>query len=880
MGFWHKKKETDLEEEVRSHLRLSAQERTERGQEAGAAAQAARREFGNVELVKETARDSWSGRWLMDFVEDLRYGVRMLRKNPGFTSIAILTLTLGIGANSALFSVVNAVLLNPLPYPHSEQLVMVHESKPNFETGSISFPNFLDWQKENRSFTAMGASRPFGFSLTGMGEAEQVNARFISSDFFAVLEVNPILGRTFTKGEDLVGGAPIAMISAGLWRRKFSASPEAIGKSLTLGGKSYMIVGIVPANFDLYLRAANQADVYVPMGQWANPILMRRDAGLGIHGTARLKPGVTIEQARADMARITDGLASAYPNEDKGIGASLIPLRKSVLGDVQPILLMLLAAVGFVLLIACVNVANLLLARSTARTREFAIRAALGAGRQRIVRQLLTESVLLSLGGGVLGLLLAQFGTRAALRILPVDLPRSSSIELDTKVLLFTLGVSLLAGILFGLVPAVKTSHLGLHTALKESGRNSSGSHNRAQGVLVVLEMAMALVLLVGAGLTIRSLTLLWNVDPGFRPDNVMTFNLAFPPTMNDKSPDAIRSILRDVDRQFASIPGVDGVSQTWGAIPIGSEDDQQFWLEDQPKPADPSGMGWTLDYIVEQDYLKLMGIPLRRGRFLTDQDNEQSTHVAVVDEVFAHKYFPNSDPIGKRVVMTTSGDKLEIVGVVGHVNQWGLGSDEAQPLRAQMYMHCLQMPDAFVSTTTSGTTIILHSQLPQAALLSALRSTNQRMSAEQVLFGEQSMNEIIALSLGSQRFVMMLLGAFAALALVLASVGIYGVISYLVGQRTREIGVRIALGAQQRDVLRLILGQGMKMTLLGVGMGLAASLALTRLMSAVLYGVSATDPLTFIAVGLLLSTVAFAACFVPARRAMRVDPMVALRYE
>ncbi|HMI51001.1 MAG TPA: ABC transporter permease, partial [Candidatus Saccharimonadales bacterium] len=573
MGFWHKKKETELDEEVRSHLRLSAQERSERGQEAGAAAQAARREFGNVELVKETARDSWRGRWLMDFLEDLRYGLRMLRKNPGFTSIAILTLTLGIGANSALFSVVNAVLLNPLPYPQSEQLVTVHESKPNFESGSISFPNFLDWQKENRSFTAMGASRPFGFSLTGMGEAEQVSARFITSDFFAVLEVNPILGRTFAKGEDLVGAAPITMISAGLWRRKFSASPEAIGKSLTLGGKSYTIVGIVPANFDLYLRAANQAEVYVPMGQWANPILMRRDAGLGIHGIARLKPGVTIEQARADMARITDSLANAYPKEDKGIGASLIPLRKSVLGDVQPILLMLLAAVGFVLLIACVNVANLLLARSTARTREFAIRAALGAGRQRIVRQLLTESVLLSLCGGVLGLLLAQFGTRAALGILPVDLPRSSSIQLDTTVLLFTLGLSLLAGILFGLVPAVKTSHLGLHTALKESSRTSSGSHKRAQGVLVVLEMAMALVLLVGAGLTIRSLTLLWKIDPGFRPDNVMTFNLAFPHTMNDKSPEAIRSIIRDVDRHFASIPGVDGVSQTWGAIPIGSED-------------------------------------------------------------------------------------------------------------------------------------------------------------------------------------------------------------------------------------------------------------------------------------------------------------------
>ena len=880
MTFWRKKKESELDEEVRSHLRLAAEDRTERGQESGAAAEEVRREFGNVELVKETARDSWSGRWVADLVEDIRFGVRVLRKNPGFTAIAILTLTLGIGANSALFSVVNAVLLNPLPYPHSEELVTVHESKPNFDSGSISFPNFLDWQKENRSFSAMGASRPFGFSLTGLGEAEQVNARFVTADFFRVLGVNPILGRNFTKGEDLVGGAPITMISAGLWRRKFSASPYAVGKPITLGGKSYTIVGIVPANFDLYLRSANQAEVFIPMGQWANPILMRRDAGLGIHGVARLKPGVTIEQARADMARLTDNLAIAYPKEDKGIGASLFPMRESLLGDIQPILLMLLAAVGFVLLIACVNVANLLLARSTARKREFAIRAALGAGRQRIVRQLLTESVLLSLCGGVLGLLFAQLGTRTAVSMLPVDLPRSSSIELDTKVFLFTLGLSLLAGVLFGLVPALKTSHLGLNTELKESSRNSSDPHNRAQGVLVVLEMAMALVLLVGAGLTIRSLTLLWKVDPGFRPDNVMTFNLAFPHTMNDKSPQAIRSIIREVDRQFASIPGVDGVSQTWGAIPIGSEDDQQFWFADQPKPADPNGMGWTLDYIVEQDYLKIMGIPLLRGRFFSDQDTEHTTHVAVVDEVFAHKYFPAGDPIGKRVALNTSGDILEIVGVVGHVNQWGLGSDEAQPLRAQMYMHCMQMPDDFVSTTTSGTTMILHSRLPRQALLSALHDVNQKMSKEQVLFGEQSMDEIIALSLGSQRFIMMLLGAFAALALVLASVGIYGVISYLVGQRTREIGVRMAMGAQKGDVLRLILGQGMKMTLLGVAIGLGVSVVLTRLMTALLYGIGATDPITFIGVGLLLTVVALTACYVPARRALRVDPMTALRYE
>lgn len=882
MGFWSKRKnkQEELNEETRAHLEMAKRERVERGETEVEADRATRREFGNVELIKETTRDAWGWRWLEDFVEDVRYGFRVLRKNRGFAIVAILTLTLGIGANTALFSVVNAVLLNPLPYPEPQQLVTLHESKPNFESGSISYPNFLDWEKDNRTFSSMGIARGYGFSLTGSGEAEQVSAQFISSGFFASLGIQPVLGRHFFTGEDKIGAAPIVMVSAGLWKRKFGGSPSVIGKSISLDGKDYTVVGIIPASFDLYLRSSHQTDVYVPIGQWNNPLLTRRGAGLGIHGVGRLKPGVTIEQARADMDRVSRNLSEAYPDENKDIRANLIPMRKSVVGDVQPILLVLLGAVGFVLLIACVNVANLLLARSTSRAREFAIRAALGAGRRRLIRQLLSESLLLAFAGGAFGLVLAHWATKAALGALPGELPRASEIHLDTHVLFFTLGISLLAGIFFGLIPALKTSHLSLHNTLQETGRSSSGGRHRAQGVFVVLEMAMALVLLIGAGLMIRSLAVLWSKDPGFRPENVITFNISLPSSVMKANPSALRAAVRQLDEKFSSTPGVEAVSQTWGAIPIGSEDDQQFWFEGQPKPANESGLSWALDYIVEPDYLKVMGIPLKQGRFFSPQDDEHSLKVAVVDEVFAHKYFGNESPIGKRIILNNSGDKLEIVGIVGHVNQWGLDADDTHPLRAQLYLSCMQMPDAFISTVANGTSYVLRANQTMPSVLASLRRANQQINGEQVLFGVQTMNEIISDSLATRRFAMMLLGVFAGLALLLAGIGIYGVISYLVGQRTQEIGVRMAMGAQKKDVLRLVLGEGMGLVLLGVAIGMIGAFALGRLLNKIIYGVSATDPITFIGVGVLLAGVALAACYIPARRAMSVDPMVALRYE
>src|SRR6266849_3037262 len=512
------RKQQELEQELQSHLRMAASDRTDRGESAERAQQAARREFGNVELVQQVTRDQWGWRWLDEFLQDLRYGARMLRKNPGFTVVAVLTLALGIGANSAIFSVVNGVLLNPLPYPHAEQLVTLHESKPNFEFGSISYPNFRDWQRDNHTFSSMAIARRFAFSLTGLGEAEQVHARFVSSDFFSTVGVNPVLGRDFAPGEDEIGAAPIALISAGFWNRKFGSSPDVLGKSLTLDGRNYTVVGVVPANFDLFLRRFQVAEIYVPIGQWNNPMLPKRGVGLGVHGIGRLKPGVSIEQARADMSEVSRNLAAAFPDDNKGVGASLIPLRQDMLGDVQPILLVLFAAVAFVLLIACVNVANLLLARSTGRSREFAIRTALGAGPGRILRQLLAESILLALAGGSLGLMLAAWGTQAALKHLPADLPRAAGIGLDARVLIFTADVSLLAGMLFGLAPALKTRAPELHKTLKEGGRGTSNTRHRTQSVFVVVEMAMTLVLLIGAGLMIRTMAHLWTVNSGFNP--------------------------------------------------------------------------------------------------------------------------------------------------------------------------------------------------------------------------------------------------------------------------------------------------------------------------------------------------------------------------
>ncbi|MGA8224043.1 MAG: ABC transporter permease [Candidatus Acidiferrales bacterium] len=881
--FSRSKWEQEASEELRDHI----ERQTAANIAAGMTAQEARRQavlqMGAMEGVKEDCREQRRGFWLETLWADARYGVRLMMRSPGFTIVAVLTLALGIGANTAIFSIVNAVLLSPLPFPHPEQLVTLHESKPNFQTGSISYPNFRDWQRNNTTFSSIAVSRALSFSLTGAGEAEQVFAEFISSDFFPLLGVNPVIGRQLAPGEDEVGAAPVVLINERLWKRKFGGSPGVLGKTIALDANGFTVVGVIPTSLDLTLRGFRQSDVYVPIGQNKNPLLLSRGSGLGIHGIGRLKPGVTIEQARADMANVTRALAEAYPDSDKGIGAALIPLRQDMVAGVRPFLLIMLAAVCFVLLIACVNVANLQLARSTARAREFAIRSTLGATQSRLIRQLLTESLLLSLVGGALGLALAAWGTRVALAKLPFTLPRAAGIGIDWRVLGFTIAVSLLSGIVFGLAPALKTRKPILHETLKESGRGTSGTLHRTQSIFVVVEMALALVLLAGAGLMLRTLAQLWGVDPGFNSKNVVTFNLSLPPSLMNASPEAVRAAYREIDRRFASVPGVQAISMIWGATPMAGDDETLFWIEGQPKPASQNEMNWTVNYIVEPDYLQVMQISLKRGRFFTPQDDEHAHRVVVIDEVLARKYFPGQDPVGKVIHVSgfgTDEDAAEIVGVVGHVIQWSLASDAQQTLQAQLYRPCAQMHDDFIILTSYGTNMIVRSAGNQTGLMDSIRNVNKQINGDQVIYGVQTMDEIISDTIQDQRFSMILLGAFAALALLLASVGIYGVVSYLVGQRTREIGIRVALGAQRRDVLHLVLAGGLRMTLLGVAIGTAAALALTRLMANLLFGVSATDPLTFAAVGLLLTLVALAACYIPARRATRVDPMTALRYE
>jgi predicted permease len=751
----------------------------------------------------------------------------------------------------------------------------MHESKPNFPTGSISFPNFKDWKKNNHTFSDMAISRPYAFSLTGMGEPERLQARFVSSDLFTVFGVSPVLGRNLASGEDETGAAPVAMISSSLWQRKFGGTLNTMGRVLKLDDRGYTVIGVVPPTFDLLTESFRTADVYVPIGQWNNNALQYRSAGLAIHGFGRLKPGVTIERARADMASVTNALWLEYPADDKGVGAALILLKDEMVGGIRPILLTLLGAVVFVLLIACVNVANLLLARANGRTREVAIRSALGAGAGRLVRQLLTESILLALLGAGLGLAITSWGTHVALAMLPTVLPRAGEIAVDHRVLAFTIGISLLSGILFGLVPALKVMRTDLQGTLKEGARSVSGPKQRAQGLFVILEIAMALVLLAGAGLMIRSLAALWSVNPGFQSDGVLQFGLSLPPSLAKSPPEAVRAVLRETQARFAATPGVEAVSLSFGALPLEGDDEELFWLKGQPKPASESDMNWALRYAVGPDYLKVMRIALRQGRFLNNHDDNHAPLVVVVDEEFARKFFGKANPIGQRLELTDPHGEAEIVGVVAHVKQWSLDTDDKETLRAQLYLPILQQVDP-----VGGMDVVVRFTGSPTPVFEALRRTSAAMSSEQVIYGQETMNEVIAGTIAARRFAMILLGAFAALALALAMMGVYGVTSYSVGRRTNEIGIRMALGAKRSGVFRLVLGEGMRLAMIGTAVGIVAALAVTQWLEGLLFGVSAHDPLTLAGVAILLSSTVALATWIPARRATRVDPMVALRHE
>ena len=823
-------------------------------------------------------------------MQDLHYGMRTLAKTPGFTAVAILTLALGIGTNTAIFSVVDGVLISPLPFRNADRIVSVFQDLPDFPEGSISYPNFLDWQRDNRSFESMAAYRWGNGTISGVGQPENVPARRISATFFPILGVNPILGRNFNAEDDRRGAAPTVLISEGLWRRKFGSNPDVIGKRLVVGGTGRTIVGVIPASFRLNIWNFRTSDLYVPIGEEHDERFFKRDAHWGTDAIGLLKPGFTLDQARGDMARMNAGLAAAYPDVNNRLKSNILPLKEEIVGKVRPLLLVLLGAIGFVLMIACVNVANLLLARSASRQREFAIRVALGAGQARITMQLLTESVVLAMLGGGLGLIIAKWGTAAAVAAVPRTLPRTEQIGLDARILFFTFTVSILAGIIFGLAPALNSASPNIGKSLKDGGRSISRYRSRTQATFVICEMAMAFVLLIGAGLMTRTLLQLWRVDPGFDPHNVVRFDIHPAPSLAEQSPDGIRAFIRQLVSSMHSIPGAEYVSLETGAQLMQSDSETAFWVDGHAPPERRADLPLTLEYFVEPEYLEVMRIPVLRGRFITDTDNEHSARVVVIDSSFAQKYFRGEDPVGKHVNLLNydtdashrSFVPLRVVGVVGHVNQFGLADDSKSSLHAQIYLPFMQTQDVGVKYVAQGMSVFARyrSSSNAGSFFQTMRNQLLAKNREMIVSDNESEEEIVARSIASQRFSVILLGIFAALALLLASIGIYGVLSYLVAQRAQEIGVRMALGARPVDVLRLVLADGVRMMLVGIAIGVLAALGLTRLMASMLFGVAPADPLTFAAVAVVLCGTGLCACYVPLHRAMRVDPILALRHE
>jgi putative ABC transport system permease protein len=808
-------------------------------------------------------------------LQDLRYGLRILLKKPGFTAVAVLALALGIGANTAIFSVVNAVLLRPLPFKEPERLVMVWEhNRPRGRTTNVINPgNFLDWRDQNTVFEQMASFYDDQLNLTGdAAHPEEVPVQVVSTNLFSLLGTSPELGRAFVDEEGQKGRDTVAILSHGLWQRRFGGARDVIGKTIMLNGQSHTIVGVMPANFRFYVKQATL--INKPVELWLPQVFtadMKGRRGRFMSAIARLKPGVTLERAQAEMNTIGSRLEQQYPEFNTGWGVNLVPLRMQMTGDMRAALFVLLGAVGFVLLIACANVANLLLARGASRRREMAIRTALGAGRARVIRQLLTESVLLAAVGGSLGLLLAVWGVDLLLTFAPKNLLGLEGIPLDYRVLSFTLGVSLLTGIIFGLAPALSSSRLNLTEALKEGtkGATGDGHSQRLRSLFVVSEIALALVLLVGSGLMIKSFMRLQTVDPGFRAENLLTFKLLLPETKY-KEPQEQTAFFKQVIERTKTLPGVKEASAASYLPFTGLAAATGFTIEGQPEPAPGQRPGVDVR-VIDPNYFRTMGIPLLQGRTFTEREGSEPSNVVIINETMAQQYWPGQDPLGKRVLiqMTDPLVPTEIVGVVGDAKHDGLDRE----VRAMAYWPHPQLPYTAMN-------IILRTESDPAALVAAVEREVQAIDKDQPIADVHTMEELLSESVSRTRFSTFLLSIFAGVALVLAAVGIYGVMAYSVTQRTHEIGIRMALGAQAKDVLGMVVGQGMMLALVGIAIGLAAAFALTRLISSLLYGVSATDPLTFISIALLLTGVAFLACFIPARKAAKVDPMEALRYE
>jgi putative ABC transport system permease protein len=802
--------------------------------------------------------------------QDIRFGLRLMAKKPGFTFVGVVALALGIGANTAIFSVVKAVLLSPLPYQNSERLVWIWETNPvsDIKQEPASMPNFHDWRTQSQSFEEMAAFGNSAFTLTGDAEPERIPVTYITANFFPLLGVQPRMGRTFSSEEHTEGKGRVALLGHNLWQRRFGSNPKIIGQSITLNGNPYQIIGVLPAGFKNPVPAErNAAEIWVPLALDLNPNMRRSDF---LNVVARLKPNVTLEQARAEMKTITTRLEQQYPATNTGWSTVMISLQERIVGDVRPAMWLLVAVVGFLLLIACANVANLLLARSAARQQEIAVRRALGAGRFRLVRQFLTESVMLAMAGGLLGSLLALWGTELLVRLSPRNIPRLSEVQLDWQVFLFTLGISFLTGIIFGLIPALYATNPNLTESLKEGGRSSTEGLRgaRLRNILVVAEIAIALVMLIGAGLMIKSFIRLQGVDPGFKPDRILAVDVSLPAAKYKEAAQQL-AFWEQLQGRVSQLPGVERVAAVT-ALPFTGGSVFAFSIEG--RPAAPPGQEPDAEYrVVTPSYFETMGMTLVRGSAFTEQHTANSPAVTIISETLARKHFQGEDPIGKRI--NTGNPETApwrtVIGVIRDIRQKAL-DEEPYP---QMYVPYMQAPARTMAL------VVRASSDPQS-LVPAIRNELSAMDKDQPLYNVRTMAQLMSESIARQRFSMLLIAVFAAVGLVLASVGIYGVMSYTVTQRTHEIGVRMALGASHRDVLRMVVRQGMILALVGTGLGLIASFLLTRLISSLLFSVSATDPLTYVLISLLLVSIALLACLIPARRATRVDPMVALRYE
>src|SRR5262245_2822672 len=863
----------EIEEEAQFHIDMHTAENIGRGMSPEDARLDAGRRYGNLTRLKEAGYEIRGGGWLEPLWLDLSFGARMLRKNLGFTMIAGITLALGIGANAAIFSVVNAVLQRPLPYKDPQRLVMIFGTRSSAQDLPIG-REFNDLRRENHVFEHVAAFGSQSLNMTGSGEPELLGNVTISPNLFTLLGREPIHGRAFLPEEEQWGNHRVVILSHNLWQRRFGSDPQVIGRTITLNDEPYIIAGVAPPDFQFPNRGVWQAwfpsrvDIYTPLALTPEQMNSRRYPSHAV--VARLKPQFSIDQAQAEMSGFAERLRQQYPatNRDKGI--RVVAFHQQVVGRAKLPLLVLLGAVGFVLLIGCANVANLLLVRAAARQKEIAIRVALGAGRWRVIRQLLTESVLLAILSGSFALLLALWAVNLLQKIIPADLPRADQIGIDARVFGFTLLISLLTSVVFGLVPAIQASRCSVNEMLKEGGRCSGGTgQHHFRNLLVVSEVALALVLLTGAGLMLRSFVRLISVDPGLDPQNVLTLGINLP---GDKYRGPHRGVFfQQVLERLRAQPGILAASAVWPLPLSGMDDTIGFRIEGQPPPTSNEWPG-AGPRPIGTDYFKVMKIPLKKGRVFTGNDSGTAAPVVIINEEMARQYFPNQDPISRRLMFNDGQSTWrEIVGVVGDVRHMALD----RGLRPEIYW-----PITHYHLPMSAMTLVVRTNGDPLDFVAAVRNQVHAIDKDRSITNIQTMEEILARSISQRRFNLLLLAVFAGLALLLAGVGIYGVMSYLVAQRRHEIGVRMALGAQSRDVLVLVVGQGMALTLTGVVIGLIAAFGLTRLIKNLLFSVSTTDSMTFSMIALLLAGIAMFACYIPARRATKVDPLLALRCE